>query len=74
MARDRDQGAGVVLSPGVKRGVVAVCFINLVGVISYLGSPNNGHDTGTALGMTLAAAAVIVALLAVRWVAVRSAR
>ncbi|HEY5437000.1 MAG TPA: hypothetical protein VIK13_17365 [Candidatus Limnocylindrales bacterium] len=74
MVRDRDPGAGAVLSPGVKRGVVAASFIGLVAVVSYLGSPNNGHDAGTALGMTLAVAAVIVALLAARWVAVRSAR
>lgn len=74
MARGRDPGAGVVLSPGVKRGVVAASFIGFVAVVSYLGSPSNGHDAGTALGIALAVAAVIVALLAARWVEVRSAR
>ena len=74
MARDRNPGAGALLSPGVKRGVVAASVIGLVALVSYLGSPNNGHDAGTALGMALAVSAVIVALLAARWFAVRSAR
>jgi hypothetical protein len=74
MARDRDPEAGVVLSPGVKRSVVAVSFIGLVSVGSYLGSPNTDHDAGTALGMALAMAVVVVACLAARWAAVRPER
>jgi len=53
------------------RGSAAASFIGVVGVVSYLTSPNTGRDLRTALAMALAVVAVVVVLLALRWLAVR---
>jgi hypothetical protein len=74
MQRDRDPRADAVLSPGVRRGVAAASFVGIVGVASYLGSPNTSRDVGTALAMAITDVAVIAVLLTFRWLAVRARR
>lgn len=71
MPGDRGPLDDAVLSPGMKRGVAAACFIGFMAVVSYLTSPNTGHDLGTALAIALAVVFTVAVLLALRWLAVR---